>query len=280
MTHPRTPKPSKKIYHVVIILALFFFNGLAQAFDHSHSSWDILLKRHVLLINQGYSSQVNYAGMQSDRATLQSYLDRLSAIRPEEYQRWTDAQRLSFLINAYNAYTVDLILSQYPDIQSIKELGSPFRSPWEKRFFILLGEERSLDDLEHGLIRAPGNFSEPRIHFAVNCASVGCPMLRHEAFTAERLSAQLEDNMRRFLSDSSRNRFDVTSGKMQLSKVFDWYEDDFKQDHQRFTSVKTTLAKYADQLANGSAEVRQRIVRGDYQVIFLEYDWRLNDARD
>lgn len=105
--------------------------------------------------------------------------------------------------------------------------------------------------------------------------------LYHSSAAWYRLSTiAIEDNMRRFLFDSSRNRFDVTSRKMQISKVFDCYEDDFKQDHQRFTSAKTTLAKYADQLANGSAEVHQRIVRGDYQVIFLEYDWRLNDARD
>ncbi len=261
----------------VIFLTLFFYCGFAHAFDHGHKDWDILLKRHVQLVNEGHASQLDYVGMKSDQALLKSYLDSLSTIDPETFMHWTNAERLSFLVNAYNAFTVDLILTRYPGIESIKELGSLFRSPWKSRFFTLLGKEMSLDDLEHGLIRAPGKFNEPRIHFAVNCASVGCPMLRHEAFTAERLNTQLEDNMLRFLSDSSRNRFDAVDGKMQISKIFDWYEEDFKQNHRGFSSLKATLASYADPLANGSAEAVQRIVKGDYKIIFLDYDWQLND---
>ncbi len=277
MTQLLALSPVRTEHRSVIFLTLFFYCGFVQAFDHSHKSWDILLKRHVLLVNEGHASQLDYVGMKSDRALLKSYLDTLSTISPEVFMHWTNAERLSFLINAYNAFTVDLILTKYPGIESIKELGSLFRSPWKKRFFTLLGKERNLDDLEHGLIRAPGIFNEPRIHFAVNCASVGCPMLRHEAFTARRLDAQLENNTLRFLSDSSRNRFDAVDGKMQISKIFDWYEDDFKQNHQGFSSLKATLANYADPLANGSAEAVQRIVRGDYKIVFLDYDWQLND---
>ncbi len=261
-------------------LILLMASGLVQAFDHSHAAWDALLKRHVVLISAGNASQVDYSGILSQHAALQDYLDQLSAVSGKEYQSWPKAQRLAFLINAYNAYTVVLILTKYPDIQSIKELGSIFRSPWKKRFFTLLGKKRHLDELEHELIRAPGAFDEPRIHFAVNCASIGCPMLRNEAYTGKRLKQQLEDAMGRFLSDRSRNRFDPAANSMRISKIFHWYGNDFEQGHQGFTSLQATLAKHAGRLAQGSPQVERRIRAGKYKIGFLDYDWRLNDRRN
>jgi hypothetical protein len=264
---------------LLVILILILGGGLAQALDHSHTAWDSLLKRYVVLINDGNASNVDYAGMLSEHMALKAYLKSLSAVNGDEYQRWSKDERLAFLINAYNAFTVELILTEYPGIQSIKNLGSLFQSPWKKRFITLLGEKRHLDNLEHELIRAPGAFQEPRIHFAVNCASAGCPMLRNEAYTAELLNRQLEDGMRRFLSDATRNRFDTVSGRLQLSKIFDWYGEDFQQGYHGFTSLKATLAQYAYLLANGLPEAHQRILTGDYQIIFLDYDWHLNDTQ-
>lgn len=263
---------------VAALLLLLSGELAAQAFDHSHNAWDVLLKRHVILISGGNASQLDYSGMLADRAELKRYLDRLSAVSGVQYQSWSDSQRLAFLINAYNAFTVELILTAYPDIQSIKELGTLFRSPWKKRFFTLLGKERHLDELEHELIRAPGVFDEPRIHFAVNCASVGCPMLRNEAYTAEQLEQQLEDALGRFLADNSRNRFDAATGTLWLSKIFDWYGEDFEQGDRGFDSVQAGLARFADQLGRESADDRRRIHEGDYQIRFLDYDWRLNSV--
>lgn len=122
---------------------------------------------------------------------------------------------MAFLINAYNAATVALILTRYPELDSIKELGSLLRSPWKRRFVDLLGARRSLDDIEHELLREAPDFAEPRIHFAVNCASLGCPALRPEAYEAERLEAQLADQTRRFLRDRSRNR--LADGSLWLA---------------------------------------------------------------
>jgi hypothetical protein len=259
-------------------LLLLLVSGLAQAFDHSHSTWDALLKRHVVLISDGNASQLDYAGMLADRPKLETYLESLSAVTEAEYRDWSKPQRLAFLINAYNAFTVELILTRYPDIHSIKELGSLFRSPWKQRFFTLLGKERNLDELEHELIRAPGAFDEPRIHFAVNCASVGCPMLRNEAYTAERLDVQLQDNLRRFLSDRSRNRFVSVSKRLQVSKILDWYEEDFEQGHHGIDSLQGLFARYAGLLADSETD-RQRIASGDYRLAFLDYDWSLNDLK-
>ncbi|KFB65951.1 DUF547 domain-containing protein [Candidatus Accumulibacter vicinus] len=268
---------SKRFFWLAAWLTLFIA-GPVQAFDHTHRSWNDLLVRHVVVSKEGYSSAVRYAGMQSDRAALKRYLTTLEEVSPRDYESWNKGQQLAFLINAYNAWTVELVLQKYPDLKSIKDLGSTFRSPWKKKFFTLLGQERSLDDVEHGMIRAAGKFDEPRIHFAVVCASIGCPMLLPSAFVAEKLEAQLEEGMRRFLSDRSRNRFEAASGKMKISRIFDWYGKDFAQGHQGMTSVKAALARHANVLADSAADIR-RVQSGDYEIEFLDYDWRLNDAR-
>jgi hypothetical protein len=262
---------------LLLALCLLLGAGLVQAFDHTHSAWDSLLQRHLVLISEGKASQVDYAGMLQDRAVLRAYLETLSAVSTAEYQAWSRDQQLAFLINAYNAFTVELVLSGYPGIESIKDLGSLFRSPWKRRFFSLLGEGRHLDNLEHDLIRAPGVFDEPRIHFAVLCASVSCPMLREEAYVAERLDSQLEDATRRFLSDHSRNRFDAASGRLQVSKIFDWYGEDFEKATPDATGLKGYFIAYADVLATSQRE-RRRMRDGEFKISFLDYDWRLNRA--
>ena len=260
-------------------LMLMCLAGSAFAFDHSHAAWDALLKRNVVLISGGNASQVRYADLKRDHQPLKAYIDSVSAVSDAEYRGWSKSQQLAFLINAYNAFTVELVLTRYPDLKSIKDIGTLFQSPWKQKFVPLLGETRSLDDIEHGLIRAPGAFDDPRIHVAVVCASIGCPMLRNEAFTAERLDAQLEDAMRRFLSDRSRNRFDAGSGKLQVSKIFDWYGKDFEQGHASFSSLANVFAKYAEQLADkqDASDAQERIRKGDYRLEFRDYDWKLND---
>jgi hypothetical protein len=260
---------------LLLALCLLLGAGLVQAFDHSHSAWNSLLQRHVLLISEGKASQVNYAGMLQDRAELQAYLDALSEVDSGEYQTWSLDQQLAFLINAYNAFTVELVLTDYPGIESIKDLGSLFRSPWKQRFFTLLGEGRHLDNLEHDLIRAPGVFDEPRIHFAVNCASIGCPMLREEAYVAERLDYQLEESTRHFITDRSRNRFDSASSKLQVSKIFDWYREDFKGAASGGDDLKAYFSAQADLLGD-SEQARGRLRSGDFRIEFLDYDWSLN----
>jgi len=250
-------------------------NWALAAFDHSHAAWDALVRTHVVWIKSGTASRVDYAAFQRDRAALQSYLGSLSAVPRSEFDGWDRDRRLAFLINAYNAFTVELILTEYPAHKSIKDYGSLFQSPWKKRFFTLLGRERNLDDIEHGLIRAPGAYDEPRIHMAVVCASIGCPALRDEAFTAARLDAQLEDSVMRFLSDRTRNRYNAGAGMLDVSSIFDWYGDDFSRG--RYRSLDDFFGRYADRLADSPAD-RQRIRDGGVGRRFLPYDWNLNDT--
>ncbi len=250
----------------------------AQAFDHSHAAWNALLARHVKTFANGNASAVDYAALKSEHAALKTYLGTLTAVSESDYGKWSKAQRLAFLINAYNAFTIELILTKYPELESIKDLGSVFSSPWKRKFFTLLGQERHLDEIEHGLIRTPGAFDDPRIHAGVVCASIGCPMLRPEAFTAEKLDAQLDDGMNRFLSDRTRNRFDASSGKLQVSRIFDWYGKDFEKGHKGYDSLKAAFARHAAQLA-ATPEAQARLRKGDYTLDFLDYDWKLNDSR-
>ena len=251
----------------------------AQAgFDHAHAAWDALLRRHVRLIAAGRASQVDYAGIARERAALKAYLDTLSAVAPAQYAAWSKPQQFAFLANAYNAFTVEKILTRYPNLKSIRDFGSVFGNPWKDRFFTLLGKPQHLDGIEHETMRAPGAFDDPRVHVAVNCASVGCPMLLNRALTADTLDAQLDDLMQRFMSDRSRNRYDPAARQLALSRIFDWYGKDFEQGHRGFRSVADVAARYADALADTPAD-RAALRARTVPITFLDYDWALNDVR-
>jgi hypothetical protein len=248
-------------------------------FDHGHAAWTALLRRHVRLLRAGQATQVDYAGFATDRAALKAYLDSLSAVAPAAFAGWSKAERQAFLINAYNAFTVELILTRYPDLKSIKDLGGLLSSPWKPKWIALLGARVSLDDIEHAMLRKRGDYDDPRVHFAVNCASIGCPALREEAFVAARLDAQMDEQALRFMSDRTRNRFNAQRGRLELSKIFDWFSEDFRLGHRGITSLPVFAARYADRLADAPAD-RERIRAGGVDIAFTDYDWTLNDVRD
>jgi hypothetical protein len=251
----------------------------AQApFDHAHAAWTGLLKKHVVVQRGGQASQVRYAAFAADRAALKAYLDALSAVPAATFAAWSKAERMAFLVNAYNAFTVELILTKYPKLESIKDLGSVFQSPWKPKWVPLLGAKVSLDDIEHEMLRRRGAYDDPRVHFAVNCASIGCPALREEAFVAERLDAQLDEQAQRFLSDRSRNRYHAPRGRLEVSRIFDWYGEDFRLGHRGIASLPAFFARHADQLADAPPD-REKVRGAQVDIAFLDYDWKLNDAR-
>lgn len=248
----------------------------SQVFDHTHSSWTTLLRKHVVKLREGQSSRVRYAGFKADYASLLGYSASLSGVSESAFKTFARAQQMAFLINAYNAFTIELILTGYPGITSIKDLGSFFNNPWKPKWISLLGGMVSLDDIEHGMLRERGRFDDPRVHFAVNCASIGCPSLREEAFVAERLEGQLDEQALRFMSDRTRNRYDAVSGRLEVSKIFDWYGDDFKLGQRGIASLPAFMSRYADSLADAQVD-RDRIRSLRAEITFLAYDWRLND---
>ena len=247
------------------------------------SARDTLSALDMVVAAGGNASALRYAALQAQRAALKGYLDTLSAVSPATYGAWSTAQKLAFLINAYNAFTVELILTRYPKLESIKDLGSVFQSPWKPKWVPLLGTKVSLDDIEHEMLRKRGAYDDPRVHFAVNCASIGCPALREEAFVATRLDAQLDKQTLRFMSDRTRNRYNASRGRLELSKIFDWYGEDFRLGHRGIGSLQAFAARYAGQLADApahAAELRERIRAGGVDIAFTDYDWALNDVRD
>lgn len=246
----------------------------ARAAEFDQGIWDGLLKKHVLVVRGGEATQVDYAGMMQDRIALNRYLSSTSRITRADFDQWDKKTQLSFLINAYNAWTIELVLSAYPGIRSIKDIGSFLQSPWKKSYIPLLGETRSLDNIEHDLIRGSARYNDPRIHFAINCASIGCPALRAEAYAPDRLDAQLEDATNKFLSDRSRNRFNGES--IMVSSIFKWYRDDFEKGWRGTSTLAQFLGLYSQSLMLDAKAVR-RLLAGDMPIKFLDYDWRLND---
>ncbi|ALS34856.1 hypothetical protein PTRA_b0364 [Pseudoalteromonas translucida KMM 520] len=246
--------------------------------NNLHDSWNALLNKHVVAINYNHSTEVDYAAIKRDHTQLKTYLDSLSAVTKNEFDAWEKPKQLAFLINAYNAFTVELIVSnlgskEHPNLKSIKDLGSFFSSPWSKAFVPLLGKTRSLDDIEHGLIRGSGKYNDPRIHFAVNCASIGCPALREEAFTATELESQLQQQTYRFLSDTTRNF--AQEYTLNISAIFKWYGDDFEQGFNGANTLQHFFLQYSDALKLIPAQ-QKALKNNDMKVKFLDYNWDLN----
>jgi hypothetical protein len=259
----------------MIVMALA---PVAMALDHTHKAWEDLLGKHVRYVQAGNASRVDYAGFQRDRAALKAVLDAYQKVTRVEFDGWSKPQQQAFLYNAYNAFTIEKVLTRYPGLKSIRDFGTVFGNPWKDKFFTLFGQPSHLDQIEHEILRRDGAYDDPRVHVAVVCASIGCPMLRNEAFVPERLEAQLDDAMRRFLSDRTRNRYNREAKRLEVSRIFDWYGKDFERGHKGYDSVRQTFARHADLLAE-RPEDRAAIRDPKVEVTFLDYDWALNDAR-
>jgi Protein of unknown function, DUF547 len=253
-----------KIFRFLIILLAFSsLQSCIKVRDYNsdskpinHAIFDSLLKKYVN--NDGF---VKYKGFLEDSVQFNSYLDLLSRNHPNE-KNWSKEERLAYWINAYNAFTIKLICNNYP-LKSIKDIksGIPFVSDtWTISFVKIEGKTYNLNDIEHGIIRP--KFNDPRIHFAVNCASKGCPPLRNEAYIASKLNAQLDEQAKSFINDGNRNKIESTN-KADLSKIFTWFAGDFKK---AAPSVIAFINKYSNTKLSEKATL-------DYQ----DYDWNLNE---
>lgn len=228
----------------------------AQSKAPSHEAWNKLLKKNV-----SADGKVNYKGFIKDSVELNNYLKLLSNNPPDE-KTWSANEQKAFWINAYNAFTVKLIIKYYP-IKSIKDIGSkiqiPFvNTPWDVKFILIGKEKMDLNNIEHGKLRK--KFDDPRIHFAIVCASKSCPALLNEAFDPSRLDQQLDNQAKVFLKDTFRNK--VSENSPQLSKIFDWYKMDFTKKG----SLIDFLNKYSPVKISASAK-----------ITYLDYDWNLNE---
>ncbi len=219
-----------------------------------HDIWHELLQKHV-----SPEGKVNYKGFITEKARFQEYLDLLNSHHPNG-KNWSKQEQLAYWINAYNAYTVELIVDNYP-VESIKKIkkGIPFiNSVWDKEFITIEGHAYSLGHIEHEILRK--EFDEPRIHFAIVCASISCPKLLNAAYKTDQLEQQFVQQTKDFINDPTRNKIDANEAK--ISKIFSWFEGDFTKNG--------TLEEYLSQYSNTP-------VTADTKISYLNYDWGLNE---
>ncbi|ARV06496.1 hypothetical protein BTO04_07190 [Polaribacter sp. SA4-10] len=233
----------KKILLLFIIL-LTFSQGYAQT-----SIFNSLLEKHV-----SKDGIVDYISFKNDEAKLDSYISYLEKTAPAS--SWSENKQKAFWINAYNAYTIKIILENYP-LKSIMDIKKEGKSAWKIPFAKVGGETYTLDHIEHEILRE--KLFDPKIHVGVNCASGSCPKLGNKAFTEENIETELTRLMKEFINDASRNK--ISTSKVQVSSIFDWFKDDFTKNG----SVIDFLNTYSDTEISSKAKIS-----------YLKYNWTLN----
>ncbi|HEU5310184.1 MAG TPA: DUF547 domain-containing protein [Candidatus Eisenbacteria bacterium] len=238
--------------------------------DVAHRDWDDLVRRHVR------GDRVDYDGFQRDRTILRRYLESLR----EPVPGLARGDEIALWINAYNAATIDLIVRERIQrggrLRSIKDIPAP----WTRPRWRIAGAERTLDEIEHEILRK--RFPDPRLHFALVCASRSCPALRPVAYRGAFLDAQLDSAARAFVRDPARNRFDPVDGTIQVSKIFDWYAKDFavavrdEALERWYGPERGAVIAYAARYLDPSTVARLRSSK--VRVVFSSYDWSLNSA--
>jgi hypothetical protein len=241
-----------------LLFALFTLRAAAAEFDHTHALLTGVLARHVK------DARVDYAALQAQPAGLNRYLDQLAAVSQADFAKWSEPRRMAFLSNAYNAWTLKLVIDHYP-VKSIKRIGGLFSSPWEQPVVRLFGGKLTLNTLEHGMLRV--DYNEPRLHFALVCAAKGCPPLRAEAYVDTRLDEQLTDQARQFLATPDKNRVEAGARTVYLSPIFKWYGGDFEK---KSGSVLAALKPYWPEKSAAA------LGKGDFKIRYTDYDWSLN----
>lgn len=253
-----------RVFAIIIVAC---FSSTSFAFDHSHKNWSEVLRKY-----QNTKGLVQYKKLKEDISkdehhAFNSYLTEIQGVKHAEFEKWTKNEKMAFLINSYNALTFKLILNNYP-VASIKKTGGLFTKPWSVEFFSLLGGKiKSLDPIEHEWLRPV--HKDYRIHAAVNCASMSCPPLRHEAFIAAKLDAQLDDQMKAWLEDTARNQISSKTKLFKLSKIFDWYKKDFEEWGGGAVNV----------ISKHMTKPLPREIASQIKIEYLDYNWDLNEAK-
>jgi hypothetical protein len=239
------------LFVAAVVISQPSFGAGAATVDHR--LFGDLLKKYL------QDGNVNYAGFKSEEAGLNQYLELIEKVDPETLSR---NEQFAFYANAYNAWTIKLILTKYPDVKSIKDLGFLGTGPWKQKVVRLQGELVSLDHIEHDILRP--RFKDPRVHFAINCAAKSCPPLRSEPFRGDILDRQLDTATRSFLNNPQNYRLE--DNVFYVSRIFKWFSEDFNDDPLGFY-LNYATGDLAKRLESGRNKIR---------VEYLDYDWSLN----
>ncbi len=232
--------------------------------------------KYAIVLSQYVNDRglVNYEELKQKRQILDDFNAAIGAVSPAAYQSWTDNAKIAFLINAYNSLTLQSIIDNYPT-KSIRNIPGV----WKIRKFNVAGQQMTLDQIEHQILRK--EFNQPKIHVALVCAANSCPFLRREPFTAEKLDAQLDDQSQTFLAQTNNFRIDRPNNRVYLSSIFKWFGEDFEPTYgqseniQGLNNKETAVINYVSQYL--SAEDRQYLMQGGYDVKYSNYDWSLNE---
>ena len=273
---------------IISVFALFGCANLANSSQTSVQPKPSATKKSAVAANQSFDYRdyvevlqtyvneaglVDYTGLQANREQLDRFNQSLGEVKPQTYESWSEAEKIAFLSNAYNSFTLQSIIDQQPLKDSIRDISGV----WNRRKFNLAGEEVTLDNIEHDIIRQ--DFNEPRIHVALVCAAMSCPPLRNEPYVAEKLNAQLDDQTAKFAQSVHGFKLDRQDNRVYLSSIFKWYGKDFIQTYgvdDEFDGneqQRAVLNYFSDKLSSQDA---QFIKQGDYKVKYLDYDWSLN----
>lgn len=229
---------------LTLILVLFITHSYSQS-----SNLNDLLQKHV-----DAKGNVDYKALKANEAKLDAYLSYLNNTSPDK--SWSADKEKAFWINAYNAYTIKIILDNYP-LKSITNIKKDGKTAWKYPFAKVGGKTYTLDHIEHEILRK--KFKDPRIHVGVNCASGSCPKLANLAFTEDNIELELERLMKDFINDTTRNK--LSKKKVEISEIFNWFKGDFTANG----SVIDYINRYADTPVNKKAKIK-----------YLTYDWSLN----
>jgi hypothetical protein len=237
----------------IILIGVLVCGATVRAGQTDYRLYEELLQKHVK------NGVVSYQGFKQDEATLDRFLKVLEST---DLKTLSQQEKFAFNINAYNAWTIKLILTGYPGIQSIKDLGSLLQSPWKKKIVRVGGDVITLDNVEHNILRS--TYKDPRIHFAVNCASKGCPVLQPEPYYPESLDRQLDQSTIGFINDRARNRLEGDT--LYVSSIFKWFKEDFHDG----------VVPFFLQYAQGDLKTRLEQIKNNVKIRYLDYDWSLN----
>ena len=248
---------SKTYFLKPILIVLFSLGGLLfplRAENFNHNDLAILLTQFV------ENGEVDYDGLTKTHQPLLKYLNTTSSITQKEFKKWTEKQQLSFLINVYNAETLQLIIDHRP-LKSIRDIGDP----WDKPVVSLFGKKITLNYLENEIIRK--DYNDARIHFALVCAAKSCPPLRNEPYVANNLEEQLNDQGKKFLLNDALNYFSKENKTMYLSPIFKWFKKDFEKNAP---SIQEFIQPYFPQ-------TEKELITSSLKIKYMKYDWSLNE---
>jgi hypothetical protein len=246
-----------KLFNPFVLVISFLL--LVTTNGQTHKIFTDILQKYVT------AGLVNYKALKQNQK-FETYLNQLSNADPSKL---SEKEKLAFWINAYNAFTLKVIVDNYP-VKSIKDIKFGEKSAWDEEFISVTRKKYSLNDIEHRILRV--KFKEPRIHFVIVCASISCPVLRNEAYEADKLEKQLQEQTVEFIRDKERNDFDLKNKKAQISKIFDWFGEDFgKSDKDILKYISGFLP----------AEIKKNINKNidNWIISHKNYDWNLNEIK-